>query len=259
MTIAKPDALVLWDDLRARIAACGVIVFLDYDGTLTPIAPRPDLAVLSPSMRNTLRILASRWPTAIVSGRALAQIEELVEIPGLIYAGSHGFDIRGPDLRCQVGLEARNSINTAFSEVSSRLHGVKGVLVENKTFSVAVHFRLVPAPARTLVIETTREVAAHHGLRVTGGKEIVEMRPNIDWDKGAAVRWLSARHPGRIPLYIGDDTTDEDAFRAIASDGIAILVSSAPRETAAAYTLRDVAAVEEFLRRLCEIPTSASA
>jgi trehalose 6-phosphate phosphatase len=254
MTIAKPDALDQWDDLRSRLDEAGVIVFLDYDGTLTPIVARPDQAVLTPEMRNTLRHLANRWPTAIVTGRSLEQIEQLVNVPGITYAGSHGFDIRGPGIRYQVGAQARDAINHAFAEIVQMIGGIEGVLVENKTFSVAVHFRLVPPGLKQKVIEATHEVARKHGLRVTGGKQVIEMRPDVDWDKGTAIRWLAERLPGRTPLFIGDDVTDEDAFRAIRGDGITILVSAEPRETAAEYSLRDVEAVHEFLRRLAEIP-----
>lgn len=254
MTIAKPDALDQWDDLRSRLDAAGVIVFLDYDGTLTPIVARPDMAVLTPTMRNTLRHIANRWPTAIVTGRGLEQIEQLVNVPGITYAGSHGFDIRGPGIRYQVSTNARDAIDHAFADIVEIIGDIEGVLVENKTFSVAIHFRLVPPAWKPKVIEATHEVARRHGLRVTGGKQVIEMRPDVDWNKGTAIRWLAGRYPGHVPLFIGDDVTDEDAFRAIRDDGITILVTAEPRETAAEYSLRDVQAVHEFLQRLGEIP-----
>jgi len=254
MTSAKPDALERWNDLCACISASGVAVFLDYDGTLTPIAPRPELAVLSPSMRSTLRLVAKHWPTAIVTGRSLDQIQRLVDLSGLTYAASHGFDIHGPGLQYQVGRNARNAIHAACFDITQKIADVEGVLIENKTFSVAVHFRLVAPENTQRVIDATRSTGLHHRLRVTGGKQVIELRPDIDWDKGAAIRWLAGRHPGRIPLFIGDDLTDEDGFRAIADNGISILVAAEPRETAARFTLRDVDAVETFLQLLCRIP-----
>jgi len=254
MTSAKPDALELWNDIRACIAASGVAVFLDYDGTLTPIAPRPELAILSPSMRSTLHLLAKHWPTTIVTGRSLEQIRRLVDVPGLTYAASHGFDIHGPGLRHQVGRNARNAIHAAYIDVTRKVGDIEGVLIENKTFSVAVHFRLVAPENTRRVIDAVRSTGLQHRLRVTGGKQVIELRPDIDWDKGAAIRWLAGRHPGRIPLFIGDDLTDEDGFRAIADSGITILVAAEPRETAARFTLQGVDAVETFLQRLCRIP-----
>lgn len=259
MKDAKPDALDVWNELQARLVSSGVVVLLDYDGTLTPIAQRPDLAVLSPAMRDTLRRVANCWPTAIVTGRALDQIQKLVGMPELTYAASHGFDIEGPGVRYQVGKESQKEIDKAFEEITERIDRIEGVLIENKVFTIAVHFRLV-APDRTAaVIAATREVAAAHGLRVTGGKMVIEMRPDIDWDKGTAVRWLAARHAAYVPLFIGDDATDEDAFRAIRDDGIGVLVASTPRETTASYMLPDVAGVEELLRRLSTIPSGTGA
>lgn len=256
MTDAKPNALAEWPELQRRIAASGTVVFLDYDGTLTPIAPRPELAVLSASMRNTLQCIANRWPTAIVTGRALDQILRMLDMPGLTCAGSHGFDIQGPHTRHQVGRAERQTINAAFDRIRQRTAGTEGILIENKTFSVAVHYRLVPPQLIDSVTSATREVANELGLRVTGGKSIIEMRPDLDWDKGRAVDWLAARHPGSIPLYIGDDVTDEDAFRAVRGRGIGIVVTAEPRETAASYSLAGIGEVEELLERLCRVATA---
>jgi trehalose 6-phosphate phosphatase len=234
------------------------VVFLDYDGTLSPIAPRPELATLPEATRAVLEKLAAAVPVVVLSGRGREDVAALVGLDGLIFAGSHGFDIAGPEVRWEAseGENLPEEISRAAAELAERLAGIPGVLVEDKRFAVAVHFRLVAEADLPAVERAVEEVAAAHpALRVTGGKKVFELRPRIEWDKGRALLWLLERlAPGKdvLPLYIGDDVTDEDAFRAIAGKGIGILVAEEPRETAAAYRLRDPGEVRDFLERLAE-------
>src|SRR6185436_18015775 len=153
----------------------------------------------------------------------------------------------------------------ASERLRRKLDGIPGVLVEPKRFSVAVHFRLA-APADLPRIESAVDAvhAERQDLRKVHGKKVFELRPNLDWDKGSALLWLlemlhaeaadgaASADAGVIPLYIGDDLTDEDAFRAIADRGIGVLVAAEPRETAAAYSLRDPEEVRAFLEHLAK-------
>ena len=233
-------------------------VFLDYDGTLTPTVARPELAVLSDAMRATVGELAARCPVAVISGRDRANVAELVRLDSVYYAGSHGFDISGPDgcrMQHEGGVAAAPALRAAEAQLRDRLAGVNGAMVEGKAFAVAVHYRLVPEDKVPDVKEAVNAVAAEHpGLRVTGGKKIFELRPRIEWDKGRAVLWLLRALKLDLadvcPIYIGDDVTDEDAFDAVADRGVGILVRDGPRETAARYALRQPEEVRRFLEAL---------
>jgi alpha,alpha-trehalase len=233
-------------------------VVLDYDGTLTPIVERPDLAVLSEDMRATVRALASLCTVSIISGRDRADVQRLVGLDELVYAGSHGFDIAGPD-----GLEIQHEEGGAFVATVHRaverlrevLAPIEGALVEPKRFAVAVHYRQVAEDGVSMVEAAVDQLLAETpDLRKTYGKKVFELRPRLDWDKGKAVSWLlealGLRGPGVLPFYLGDDTTDEDAFAALAERGIGILIGCPARETAAAYMLDRPADVQRFLRKL---------
>lgn len=248
------NALERWDEIEKRLAGRRPAIFLDYDGTLAPIAPRPELATLPEPTRAVLRDLAGRGPVAILSGRGREDVAALVGLAELTYAGSHGFDIAGPTLRREVGEGIPERIEEASARLCRRLDGIAGVLVEPKRFAVAIHFRLA-APGDLPRIESAVDAvqAELPDLRKVPGRKIFELRPDLDWDKGHALLWLlEALHEdaGAIPLYLGDDVTDEDAFRAIADRGIGILVAGEPRETAAAYSLRSTDEVRRFLEKL---------
>ena len=255
----RGSALEHWDEIERRLDGRRPAVFLDYDGTLAPIAPRPELAKLPEPTRAVLRRLAGRGPVAVLSGRGREDVAALVGLGELTYAGSHGFDIAGPTLRREVGEGIPERMAEASERLRRKLDGIPGVLVEPKRFSVAVHFRLA-APADLPRIESAVDAvhAERQDLRKVHGKKVFELRPNLDWDKGSALLWLlemlhAEAADGRvIPLYIGDDLTDEDAFRAIADRGIGVLVAATPRETAAAYSLRDPEEVRAFLEHLAK-------
>ena len=242
-----------------EIAGAGdrnVAIFLDYDGTLTPIVNHPEKAFLSDSTRQTLRTLATQAPVAILSGRELEDVRKRVAIDGIVYAGSHGFDIAGPRrLRRQEAIEFLPALDVAEKELREKLASIAGALIERKRFSIAVHYRKVNESNFPKLERTVSEVAARHReLRRMEGKKVYELLPNIDWDKGKAVLWLLERlgleRAGMRPIYIGDDRTDEDAFRALQQRGVGIVVSEEPRATAANYSLKDPTEVERFLREL---------
>src|SRR5438552_12908352 len=251
-----PSAFEYLQEIAGRSGR--VAVFLDYDGTLTPIVSQPEDAWLSDSMQQTLRELAARVPVAILSGRDLDDVRKRVEIDDIVYAGSHGFDIAGPrGLRKQVATEFLPKLDIAEKELHEALDGIPGARVERKHFSIAVHYRNVRENAVPKVERVVGEVTARHReLRRLDGKKVYELLPNIDWNKGTAVLWLletlglESRSGGIRPIYIGDDSTDEDAFRALEQRGIGILLSEEPGATAARYFLKNPAEVERFLRAL---------
>jgi alpha,alpha-trehalase len=257
-TLELPNAADRWEEIARLMRGKRPAVFLDYDGTLTPIVERPDLAVLTDEMRATVKELATLCTVAVVSGRDRADVQALVGLDELVYAGSHGFDIAGPEgLRVQheKGADYLPALARAHERLGEALRGVEGVLVERKRFAIAVHFRQVAELDVDRVEAAVDEVVGRFPkLRKTYGKKIFELRPRIDWDKGKAVLWLleALRLQGEsvLPLYVGDDTTDEDAFAALAERSIGILVARAVCFTAARYVLRDPNDVARFLRGL---------
>ncbi len=256
-----PWAMDSMEEITRCIGGGPLAVFLDYDGTLTPIVARPELAVLSAEMRTTLDRLSTQCLVAVVSGRGREDVAKLVGLPDLLYAGSHGFDIAGPGGLVSQHREGQHFvpiIAEAEAELRREIGKTEGALVEGKTYAIAVHYRLVAeheVPAIEAIVD--RVVASHPELRKTGGKKVFELRPRMDWDKGRAVLWLldTLGLNGReaTPIYIGDDLTDEDAFAALKGRGLSLLVSERPLPTAADYRLHDTDEVGAFLGALSKL------
>ena len=251
----RPSALESRDEIASRLEGRRPAIFLDYDGTLSPIAPRPEMATLPEETREVMRRLAQRYPVAILSGRGREDVTALVGLDNLSYAGSHGYDIAGPDIRHEVGEGIPDRIDSAAAALRKELEGFEGVLVEPKRFAISIHFRLARPEDLPRIEEIVDEVASSHpGLRKAHGKKLFELRPDLDWDKGQALLWMmdALNLFAEVPIYLGDDITDEDAFRAIEKQGIGILVAEEPRPTAASYGLRDPGEVRLFLEWLVD-------
>jgi trehalose 6-phosphate phosphatase len=257
-----PDAMDQLESLLEPLAEGRELrLFLDYDGTLAAIADRPDQARLGRSVRELLGSLAASLTVSIVSGRDREDLECMVGLPELVYAGSHGMDIRGPDglaWQHEAADATQPALDIAQRQLQQAIGDIPGVLIERKRFVIAVHFRLVQADAvdrvRMVAADTVRRAASQ--LRLTCGKCVVELRPCLDWDKGQAVAWLldrpaAAEQP--FALYIGDDETDEDAFRMMRRlGGVGICVGSGSRPTSAQYHLDSPAQVEALLTALVQ-------
>jgi trehalose 6-phosphate phosphatase len=253
------------EELSRRLAGMRPAVFLDYDGTLTPIVDRPEDAVISERMRAAVSALATRCPVCVVSGRDRVVVQDLMGLHNLIVAGSHGFDIWSPD-EGTIEHEAARGFEDLLAQVTSRLRdelaGIDGAAVEPKRASVAAHYRLVAEPRRQEVAAVIQRLLADHPdeLKVTPGKMVYEVQPKLDWDKGRAVSHLMSvlglDRDDVIPIYVGDDITDEHAFAALPARGIGIFVGDpadpevAGRTTAADFRLDSIDEVERFLQAL---------
>jgi len=256
---ALPDA---WEErgaLAKRFRGRTLVVCLDYDGTLTPIVDDPDAARLAEDTRRTLRMLARRYPTAVISGRDLRDLRARVQVEEAILAGSHGFEIAAPGSAAPAvrkGSEFLPELDAAEGALRRRLAAVPGHRLERKTFDISVHYRGV-AEAEVPQVERAvdRVLADCPRLRKSHGKRVFQLQPRVDWDKGRALRWILEHQPDAdaMAVYLGDDITDEDAFRAVAADGLGIVVQDGPRLTAAHYRLRD-AAVRRWLQWLAQLP-----
>lgn len=257
MSDALPSALVMLPAIHSILRCKKVAVFLDYDGTLTPIVERPEWARLSEEMRQAVKHLAANCDVAVVSGRDLQDVRSLVGIDAILYAGSHGFDISGAGghLELAQGMDYLPALDRAETILDKELAGIPGTLVERKRFAIAIHFRRTApedVPRVEGIVDAT--LALCPDLRKTGGKMIFELRPDIDWDKGKALQWIMAQSGLQdddvVPIYIGDDLTDEDAFGVLQNRGIGILVTTEQRLTAATYVLKTPHEVGLFLGNL---------
>jgi trehalose 6-phosphate phosphatase len=253
------------DELARRIGDARPAVFLDYDGTLTPIVERPQDAVISERMREAVSGLAGRCTVCVVSGRDRPVVQELMGVHDLVVAGSHGFDIWSPE-EGTIEHEAASGFEELLARVTARLReelsSIDGAVVEPKRASVAAHYRLVAEAHRPEVRGVVERILAEHTeeLKVTPGKMVYEVQPKLDWDKGRAVLHLltvlGLDSDEVVPIYVGDDITDEDAFEALAGRGIGVFVGDpedpevADRTTAADFRLGSVEEVERFLDAL---------
>lgn len=269
-----PNALDRLAALTALRGATGrMLVALDFDGTLSPIVDRPEDARLHEAVVEPLRRLADRADTvtAIVSGRGLDDVRSRVGLDGIYYAGNHGFEVEGPDIDRvhPAAEEARPALEAAAAALAAALVDEAGTEVEDKGATLSVHYRRADAPDAGARVRTAVERHARRpGLRVTAGKMVFEVRPDVDWDKGRAVALLlevattktgddgAISIPGapRLPaIFIGDDRTDEDAFAVVRDLGGGIVVGEPPpADTRAVAWLRDPAEVARLIRGLAE-------
>jgi trehalose 6-phosphate synthase/phosphatase len=223
-------------------------LFLDYDGTMAPIVESPDRAVITGRMRGLLDRLKKKIPVAVISGRELRDVREKVGLDGIIYAGNHGAEIwDGRQVVRNGSRDDRHHLEKFLSRLGEKLSHIPGVMVEDKGVTASVHFRMVGIKQMESVIRMFRETAKdfENVFRVTTGKKVFEIRPPGAWNKGDAVSWIMRRHgDGRTPIYIGDDTTDEDAFRVIGDKGVSVCVGGSAE---AGYCLKNQGEVEDFL------------
>ncbi|KAF4322109.1 hypothetical protein BBO99_00001206 [Phytophthora kernoviae] len=252
LSVTNANALANFSVLQARFRDHRLVVFLDYDGTLTPIVNDPALALLSPAMKDTLEKLREKFITGVITGRSLHKIQKFVSIPQLYYAGSHGFDIEGPNgtaIKNQVAAQFLTDLHNVRDELSEKIKDVPGAEVEDNIFSVSLHYRNVESTLRPQISALARTTGDQHPrIKLNQGKMVYEFKPKIDWNKGKALEWLLQalglhEHDDVYTIYIGDDTTDEDAFQLFQAKcnlkGVGIVVTEESVSTDASFTLRD--------------------
>ena len=248
---------------RAQRAASGhMLIALDFDGTIAPIVPHPDQAQMLPHARPILEALALREDTeiALISGRSLADLRARIGIRNVYYAGNHGLEIHGPDLDDTVpgALQLMPRVQHCFQQLASSVGGSAGVFLENKQLSLSVHYRMIDDPVeQQRVVAGVQRVFNRNpdGLRLTTGKRVLEIRPDIDWHKGNALLYIIkeielVRRARMLPMFVGDDKTDEDGFAVIRDAGAGVLVGPADAHTAATSYVRTPDETVELLEQL---------
>jgi trehalose 6-phosphate synthase/phosphatase len=241
-------------------------LFLDYDGTLTPIADRPSEAVLSVEMRERVAACAARADTdvAVVSGRALEDVRRLVDLRELTYAGSHGLEIAGPKLDpfCHEDVAHYAERARVLAARLRQLH-TSGVWVEEKGATLTLHYRMAEPGQHGALRQQAIEWIRDAGFQARDALCAVEARPPVGWDKGRAVLHVLRSQYGvgwservRV-LYVGDDDTDEDAFAALAGLGMTFRVGVGARPSRASRLLPNVAAVRALLEWIAQRPPAS--
>lgn len=251
-----------WSALLERLAAPPhILLLLDFDGTLSEIAERPADAVLRYGNAELLETLGRnpRFTVGVISGRALNDVSERVGIPGLVYGGNHGLEIRSPGLEYvhPAASAAIPAIADAADRLAADLAHFPGAMVENKELTLTAHYRLTPPEFHDdiamIFLDTVSALLSGGSCRVTTGKMAIELRPAVNWHKGDALDLIRFQLTAdAYPLYIGDDETDEDAFEAaLAAGGAGVYVApSPPPQTRAICRINSPAEVSVCLSHL---------
>jgi trehalose-phosphatase len=255
-----------WDKLKKTLINKCIFLFLDYDGTLTPIVATSDKAILSKETKGVLKKLSTsrKYKSAIISGRSLKDIKNMVSLRDIIYIGNHGLEIEGPKIKFEspVSPRIKSVIKYIKEELSRRLSMIKGTFVEDKDLSLSIHYRLAKEKDILLIKKIFDEVTHFFSVRgkikISLGKKVFEVKPPLEWDKGKVVLWLLARQEFILknkeifPVYMGDDITDEDAFKVLRNKGLTIFVGR-PKKSYAEYFLKDTKEVIRFLKNLNDL------
>jgi trehalose 6-phosphate phosphatase len=245
-----------------------ILLLSDFDGTLTPIVDRPELAAMPEETHRLLQklTLQSNFTLGIISGRSLSDLKEKVNLSRIIYAGNHGFEIEGPGLSFvnPIAEEIKPMLRIIRQILNMTVGTIKGVLVEDKGITLSVHYRQVRdeevSEVKNKVEGVIRGPLSRGIVKVTPGKKVYEVRPSVPWDKGKAIRLLMKRYgkggrqSGLLPIYLGDDFTDEDGFRVIEKygNGITVHIGENNADSIAKYYLSSPQEVQQFLTNLLE-------
>ena len=258
-----------WNNIWKKIKAAKYkIMLFDYDGTLTPIVDRPEIAYIPESVKVLLNKLAQRAgvTVGIISGRAISDIREMVGVDNIVFAGNHGLEIEGPGIRFIHPLtdEIKSAMHIIGLVLRKAMARIKGVIIEDKGMTLSVHYRLVDTEQLQQVdaiFDNTVNIGRKGGkIKTSSGKKVHEIRPAVPWHKGKAVQMILEKFLPKnvrgsyLSMYIGDDLTDEDAFLAINSvGGISIFVGDGRQKSAATYYLNDTSEVSSLLAEVLKI------
>lgn len=249
---------------RLKPAGARPVMLMDFDGTLVALADDPDLVELSDATREALRRLARRddVTAGVISGRRLDDLRSRVGVGDAVYyAGLHGLEIEGPGMQFlhSQAAHTRPLIQQIGRSLVNATKGLAGVRIENKELTLALHVRGSDPTTQRDAEGVLREIVDPHlrigTLRLLCGADVFELLPAVAWTKGDAVLHIKAAVERRYGqpawlIYLGDDVTDEDAFRAVAATGVAIAVGDRPASTA--FRLATPDAVERFLREVAQ-------
>jgi len=238
-------------EVEEKIRKSNLALFLDYDGTLVPFKDNPEDAVPTDALIKTLRELSKRFFVSIVSGRMLKDLKSMLNIGGLSFVGLHGMEIEdnGEYFIWEGAKNVKPILNMVKDEIFSNFNK-DGIYIEDKGFTLALHYRSFKGDTGVIKDKFDEILREHKELEVVQGSKVLEVRPK-GWNKGKAVKMLLKDK--MFPIYIGDDTTDEDAFIYLKDTGITVLVSDKERDTNAKFYLRNQNEVILFLNWMLKL------
>jgi len=252
--------------IRELLCSKFILLLMDYDGTLSPIAQTPKKAIMPKGTKKLLQelSLSPYCKLGIVSGRSLQDLMNTVGLKRVIYAGNHGLEIKSPKIRFEslVAPSLKSAIRDISADIKKRISGIKGALIEDKGLTLTIHYRLTAKKdlpmLKKAVFEAIHPYIASGKVIASLSKKAYEIKPLVKWDKGRVALWLLARQrfisgvKNVLPVYIGDDATDEDAFRLLKGKGLTVFVGK-PRKSKADYYLKDTRDVVKFLRLVADL------
>lgn len=245
-----------WSEVKNSLKKTSkIFLMLDYDGTIVPIAKKPDLALLDSKTKKILKkiiLRKKRFRVAIVSGRSIKRLKQLIGLRDLYYVGVHGLEIKGPNLSFvhRTAVKIRPLLVEVYKELVKKLDKVEGVLVENKGLTITIHYRLASRRSIPFIAKRVIEAKNNAGLKLLKGKKVFELAPPVDWGKGKATLVLLEKFGFKLtPVYFGDNRTDEDAFKALRNIGLTVVVGK-KRKSTAKYYVKNVGEVLKFLQRI---------
>lgn len=253
--------------IAGRVEGRPLVIMLDVDGTLAPIAPRPEDARVPEATRRAVAALSvvPGVHVALVSGRSADDSARMVNLPGLWVLGNHGMERRSPDgiVVPEPAAAAYEAVVAAAARSLEPLaSATPGAFVENKRWTISFHYRLVDEADVPALVASARRVATETRLRLTEGKKLVELRPPIAIDKGTATvalaEELGAFHGAGNVLFAGDDRTDEDAFLALrerSPRAITVKVGDEPWQSSAEFRLDGPDDLRELLEQIAQTAT----
>jgi len=244
---------------KRAVASKGVLLLFDFDGTIAPIVGDPLKAEMLPHWRDWLVALMGKnnIEVGVVTGRAQPDAGEKVRIDRMLIASDHGYEIwRGRKKIFSIGSEFTAEIKTLGSVVYKKFGSISGVSIEQKDYSVALHYRHVDVKKQSLLVkeymEMIRPILKEQNLELMRAKKLFEVRPKKFWDKGKGSKWIWENiAPGYLPVYFGDDTTDEDAFKELKSSGITVRVGL-KKSSKAEYYVREIDDAAPLMKWLLE-------
>ncbi|MCK5306406.1 MAG: trehalose-phosphatase [Candidatus Omnitrophica bacterium] len=257
-----------WQSVWLKIKkAKNLLVLSDFDGTLSRIVKHPGLARADGKAVSSIALLSGLKgvTTGIISGRPLKDVKRLVKIKGIFYVGNHGFELEYIDKKGGIKLFIHPEIKKTLpliKKIADRLRrdlrGIKGVLVENKVYSLSLHYRMTAnEDVKTLKKKfwaAVKEYRDEERIKVTRGKMVFEVRPPAAWNKGSAVLKIKRiiEKDDLLTIYLGDDKTDEDVFKILEKKDIGVLIGRRKKSNAA-YRIKDVRGVAEFLSNVYQL------
>ncbi len=228
-----------------------LLLMFDFDGTLTPLTPRPEDTKLNQNTRNLLKKIAEKYITYIVSGRDIKFLQKTIKLKNINYIGSHGLEMPKSDL-VVIPPKWNDFLKDLTIKLNDRIKKINGSFIEIKTHSICLHYREVKEADLIYIKQLKKELKTtifeNEKLKIKNGILAFEILPPLNWHKGKAVKWLLTKYPQYYPIYIGDDKTDEFAFKMLKEKGLTIVIGK--KKSMANYYFNEQTEIIKFLKLL---------